>query len=146
MIDMSEFLEDQPLGYLLHRVANALRSEVTSTVLEPLGLAFPQYICMRILSKFPDRSNAELARDTNVSPQAMNMVLRGLEDRGLVTRPASVSSGRSLPAQLTREGRTVLEKTHSGVKAAEERLMVNLSSRQRADFRKMLAALGSEPF
>ena len=59
-------------------MANALRSEVTSTVLEPLGLAFPQYICMRILSKFPDRSNAELARDTNVSPQAMNMVLRGL--------------------------------------------------------------------
>ena len=111
MIDMSEFLEDQPLGYLLHRVANALRSEVTSTVLEPLGLAFPQYICMRILSKFPDRSNAELARDTNVSPQAMNMVLRGLEDRGLVTRPASVSSGRSLPAQLTREGRAVVEKT-----------------------------------
>ena len=61
---MSEFLEDQPLGYLLYRVANALRSEVTATVLEPLGLAFPQYICMRILSRFPDRSNAELARDT----------------------------------------------------------------------------------
>jgi hypothetical protein len=40
----------------------------------------------------------------------------------------------------------VVEKTASGVKAAEERLMVNLSSRQRADFRKMLAALGSEPF
>ena len=44
---MSEFLEEQPLGYLLYRVANALRSEVTATVLEPLGRAFPQYICMR---------------------------------------------------------------------------------------------------
>ncbi len=146
MLDMSEFLEDQPLGYLLHRVATALRSEVTSTVLEPLGLAFPQYICMRILDRYPDRSNAELARDTNVSPQAMNMVLRGLEDRGLVSRPASVSSGRSLPAQLTRDGRVVLEKTDAGVKAAEERLMVNLSDRQRADLRKMLAAVGTDPF
>ena len=41
-----------------------------------MGLAFPQYICMRILSKYPGRSNAELARYTNVTPQAMNMVLR----------------------------------------------------------------------
>ena len=146
MIDMSEFLEDQPLGYLLFRVANALRSEVTATVLEPLGLAFPQYICMRILSKFPDRSNAELARDTTVSPQAMNMVLRGLEERGLVTRPASVSSGRSLPAALTRKGAELLERTDSGVRAAERRLMANLSAEQRQEFKRMLVALGSDPF
>ena len=68
IVDMSELLEDQPLGYLLSRVANALRAEVMETVLDPLGLAFPQYICMRVLSKFPGRSNADLARDTNVSP------------------------------------------------------------------------------
>ena len=80
-------------------MANALRAEVTATVLDPLGLAFPQYLCMRMLSKSPGRSNAELARDINVSPQAMNMVLRGLEDRGLVTRPASVPrAGRCLPS------------------------------------------------
>ena len=141
---MSEFLEDQPLGYLLHRVANALRSEVTAIVLEPLGLAFPQYICMRILSRFPDRSNAELARDTNVSPQAMNMVLRGLEERGLVIRPTSVSSGRSLPAALTREGEELLERTDAGVRVAERRLMANLTSEQRREFKRILVTLGSD--
>ncbi len=140
------FTEDPPFGYLLYRVHNALRAEVTSTVLEPLGLAFPQYICMRILSQFPDRSNAELARDTSVSPQAMNMVLRGLEERGLVTRPASVSSGRSLPAALTREGEELLDKTDAGVREAEDRMMANLSDRQRADFMQILASLGSDPF
>jgi DNA-binding MarR family transcriptional regulator len=145
MLDMSDFLEDQPLGYLLHRVANALRSEVTATVLEPIGLGFPQYICLRILEKFPDRSNAELARVTNVSPQAMNMVLRGLEDRGLVSRPTSVSSGRSLPAQLTREGRAVLDETDAGVKAAEGRLMADLTAEQQHEFRQMLMTLGSGP-
>ncbi|OBB04884.1 MarR family transcriptional regulator [Mycobacteriaceae bacterium 1482268.1] len=143
---MDEHLEDQPLGYLLYRAHNALRSEVTATVLEPLGLAFPQYICMRILSRYPDRSNAELARHTNVSPQAMNMVLRGLEERGLVTRPASVSSGRSLPAALTREGEALLAKTDAGIKAAEDRLMATLSSRQRTDFKEILASLGTDPF
>ncbi len=116
-------------------------------MLEPLGLAFPQYICMRILSQFPDRSNAELARDTSVSPQAMNMVLRGLEERGLVTRPASVSSGRSLPAAADPRGRGAAgASTDAGVRAAEDRLMANLSDRQRADFMQILASLGSDPF
>lgn len=133
---------DEPLGYLLYRVASALRAEVSATALEPLGLSFPQYICMRILSRFPDRSNAELARDTGVSPQAMNMVLRSLEERGLVTRPDTVASGRSLPAKLTRTGVDLLERTDAGVRAAEQRLMVGLSTEQRREFRTILAALG----
>jgi DNA-binding MarR family transcriptional regulator len=139
-----EMLEDQPLGYLLSRVANALRTEVTAAVLDPMGLAFPQYICMRILSKFPGRSNAELARLTNVTPQAMNMVLRGLEDRGLASRPSSVASGRSLPAQLTREGQSLLARTDSGVRAAERKLMSGLSAEQRREFKRILIALGSD--
>jgi DNA-binding MarR family transcriptional regulator len=145
MLDMSD-VEDQPLGYLLQRVAVALRNDVTSSVLEPLGLAFPQYICMRVLSKVPDRSNAELARDLNVSAQAMNMVLRGLEERGLVTRPASVASGRSLPARLTRAGEALLKRTDVGVRAAEGRLLARLTEPQRREFRRILAAIGTDPF
>ncbi|QEN15078.1 MarR family winged helix-turn-helix transcriptional regulator [Mycolicibacterium sp. ELW1] len=133
---------DETLGYLMHRVASALRAEVSATALEPAGLSFPQYICMRILSRFPDRSNAELARDTGVSPQAMNMVLRSLEERGLVTRPDTVASGRSLPAKLTRAGAELLGSTETGVRAAEQRLMAGLSAEQRREFRAILAALG----
>ena len=133
---------DEPLGYLLQRVAMSLRAEVTSAALEPVGLSFPQYICMRMLSKSPGRSNAELARDVSVSPQAMNMVVRGLQDRGLVTRPASVSSGRSLPAQLTRDGIELLTRTDDGVREAERKVLAPLRPEQRADFKKLLAALG----
>lgn len=143
MLDMDDMLEDQPLGYLLSRVANALRAEVTTTILDPMGLAFPQYICLRILSKYPDRTNADLARDTNVSPQAMNMVLRRLEDRGLVTRP-SVTSGRSLPARLTRDGEDLLKRTESGMRAAERKLMGGLTAEQRQEFKRVLVALGRD--
>ena len=132
---------DAPLGYLLHRVTAALRAEV-STALDDVDLSFPQYVCMRVLSKFGDRSNAELARDIGVSPQAMNMVLRSLEDRGLVTRPASVASGRSLPATLTRAGTDTLERTDTGVRAAEQRLLGGLNAEERREFRRILAALG----
>ena len=145
MIDMSGNLADEPLGYLLYRVMHALKTDESATVLDPLEVAFPEYLCMRVLSKYPGHSNAELARALNVSPQAMNMVLRGLENRGLVHRPASVSSGRSLPAQLTRDGEELLKRTDAGVRAAEDRLMTNLSAEQRREFKRTLAALGSDP-
>lgn len=141
---MSDPLEDQPLGFLLHRVANALRGEVTATVLEPLGLTFPQYICLRMLSKRPGRSNAELARDAGVSPQAMNMVLRALQQRGLVDRPNTVATGRSLPAELTKQGRDMVARTDTGVRSADRRLMTGLTEAQRREFRRILVALGSD--
>ena len=141
---MSFSQPDQPLGYLLHRAAMRLRADVTSSVLEPLNLAFPQYICMRILSKTPGRSNAELARDLAVSPQATNMVLRVLQDRGLVTRPASVSSGRARPAELTRAGRSLLARTDEGIRAAEHRVLGRLSDTDRSALKRILAAGGSD--
>jgi len=74
----------------------------------------------------------------------MNMVLRSLEERGVVTRPASVPSGRSLPAELSRHGRELLARTDDGVRAAEQRLMANVSAEQRREFKRILAALGSD--
>lgn len=139
---MGDALDDLPLGYLLHRAAMALRSEVTTSVLEPLDLTFAQYLCMRILSKAPGSSNAELARQLNVSPQAMNMVVRGLEDRGLVSRPASVASGRALPAELSREGVAILSRTDAGVRAAELQVLGNLAEDERSQLKRILAAVG----
>jgi DNA-binding MarR family transcriptional regulator len=146
MLDMNEPFDDQPLGYLLSRVMFALKADVTAAVLEPLEVAFPEYLCMRVLSKFPGQSNADLARALSVSPQAMNMVLRGLEDRGLLTRPASVSSGRALPAQLTRDGEELVKRTDAGVRAAEDRLMANLTEDERGQFKRTLVRLGIDPF
>jgi DNA-binding MarR family transcriptional regulator len=141
MLDMDEGV-DEPLGYLLHRVATSLRAEVTTIALEPAGLSFPQYICMRILARMPGQSNADLARDVMVSPQAMNMVVRGLQDRGLVTRPETVASGRSRPAELSREGIALLKRVDVGVREAERHVLDPLTPSQRAEFKKLLAALG----
>lgn len=141
MLDMTDGT-DEPLGYLLNRLATNLRIEVTATALDPLELTFPQYICMRILSHSPGRSNAELARDVMVSPQAMNIVVRGLQDRGLVSRPASVASGRSLPAELSREGRALLKRTDVGIRAAEQRVLAPLDEQDRQDLRRILAEFG----
>ncbi len=141
MVDMTDGV-DQPLGYLLNRLFTALRNEVTATALDPLELTFPQYVCMRILAHSPGQSNAELARDVMVSPQAMNIVVRGLQDRGLVSRPASVAAGRALPAELTREGMALLARTDEGIRTAEHRVLAPLDERDRAELRRILAQFG----
>ncbi len=140
IVDMKG-LEERPLGYLLHRVAAVLRAEVAATVLDPLELTFPQYLCMRLLSHSPGRSNAQLARDTGVSPQAMNKVIHELQDRGLVTRPASVPTGRSLPATLTREGLALLTQIDPRVAEAEATILAKLTDHDRHEFRRLLAAV-----
>ncbi|MFI1916796.1 MarR family winged helix-turn-helix transcriptional regulator [Nocardia sp. NPDC020380] len=137
-----EGLEDKPLGYLLHRVAAALRAEVATTVLEPLQLAFPEYLCLRLLAQTPGASNAQLAREASVSPQAMNKVIRELQDRGLVTRPATVLSGRSLPATLTREATAMLAGLDPKVIEAERRVLARLTEHDRREFRRLLVAIG----
>lgn len=140
MVDMESF-RDEPLGYLLHRVTAALRAEVATTVLGPSGLAAPEYLCLRMLAQSP-KSNAQLAREAQVSPQAMNKVVLGLQDRGLVTRPATVPSGRSLPATLTREGVTMLARLDPEVAEAEDRVLAELDERDRWELRRLLVAAG----
>lgn len=142
MVDVSEG-RDAPLGYLLYRVGAALRPEV-SAALTPLGLTIAEFVCLRILSQSPGSSSADLARRANVTPQAMNTVLRKLQDVGAVERPASVSSGRALPASLTDAGRAMLKRAETVVFAADARLLARLTDAQQREFRRMLETLGAE--
>jgi DNA-binding MarR family transcriptional regulator len=135
--------DDSPLGYLLYRVGAALRPEV-SAVLGPLGLTLPEFVCLRSISMSPGLSSAELSRHTNVTPQAMNTVLRKLEDIGAVARPASVSSGRALPTTLTSQGRALLNRAEGAVRIADARILAKLTGAQQREFKRMLDKLGSD--
>ncbi len=132
--------DDAPLGYLLYRVGAALRPEV-SGALGPLGLTLPEFVCLRILSMFPGMSSAELSRRAGVTPQAMNTVLRRLQEVGAVS---SVSSGRSLPAHLTGAGRTLLKRAEAAVRGADARILAKLTETQQREFKRMLQKLGSD--
>lgn len=135
--------EEAPLGFLLYRAAAVLPPEV-STALSPLGLTLPEFVCLRILSASPGLSSAELARHTNVTPQAMNTVLRKLEEVGAVSRPASVPSGRALPATLTAPGRALLKRAEVVVRGADDRILAKLTPAEQREFKRMLEMLGTE--
>jgi DNA-binding MarR family transcriptional regulator len=117
---------DESVGYLLKRAATSLRSALDAA-LRPLDLTVPQYACLELLGQRPGLSNAELARGVFVTRQSMNGVLRGLQDRGLVTRPATAPSGRALPGQLTPAGRRRLRVASAKVRTVEKQMLANLS-------------------
>ena len=134
--------QNHPLGYLLHRIMAVLRPAATAELL-PLGLGLSEFVCLRILSLAPGQSNAQLARHMNVSPQAMNNVLRGLQDRGVVRRPASVQSGRALPAELTPRGKALLKRAEAAVRRADEQVLANLGPAEQRELHRLLDAAGS---
>ena len=145
MVDMGDRadIDDAPLGFLLYRVAAVLRPEVAAA-LRPVGLTLPEFVCLRLISLSPGVSSAELSRHTNVTPQAMNTVLRKLEDIGAVERPESVSSGRALPATLTAPGRALLKRAEGAVRVADDRILAKLGGAQQREFKRMLEKLGSD--
>jgi len=78
--------------------------------------------------RYPGQSNAELALGAFVTRQSMNQqVLRGLQDRGLLTRPATAAHGRALPTQLTSDGQRVLRAASTAVANVQRRMLAPLT-------------------
>jgi DNA-binding MarR family transcriptional regulator len=73
----------------------------------------------------------------------MNQVLQGLQEVGLVTRPATASSGRSLPAQLTRKGKALLKRAEEAVASCDEQLLAHLSLADRRQLKSLLYRAGN---
>ncbi|WP_249998156.1 MarR family winged helix-turn-helix transcriptional regulator [Actinoplanes sp. M2I2] len=136
------------VGYALKQAAAALRTAMDAG-LRPLGLSVPQYACLELLGQRPGLSAADLARGAFVTRQSMHAVLLGLEERGLLERPAVAPQGRALPTQLTPAGRDILSRASRIVAAVERRMTQSLTTeghqRLRADLAACVAALGQDP-
>lgn len=130
---------EQSVGYTLKQAHAALRGAMDAA-LRPLGLTVPQYACLELLGQRPGMSNAELARGAFVTRQSMNLVLRGLQDRGLLTRPAVADHGRALPSRLTPTGAKQLAAAGVAVRAVETRMLAALIPEAQHRLRDDLAA------
>ncbi|MFI0710351.1 MarR family winged helix-turn-helix transcriptional regulator [Streptomyces inhibens] len=130
----------QHVGYLLKRTQAALRGAMDK-VLREHGLTVPQYATLELLALHPGMSNADLARATFVTRQSGNVVLRGLQEAGLITRPATADHGRARPARLAEEGNARL----AAVYAIEQRMVEAIPAQRLAvllaDLDRMAAAL-----
>ncbi|MFI9272925.1 MarR family winged helix-turn-helix transcriptional regulator [Kitasatospora sp. NPDC052896] len=134
----------QHVGYLLKRAQAALRGAMDK-VLREHGLTVPQYATLELLALYPGMSNADLARATFVTRQSGNVVLRGLQEAGLISRPATADHGRARPARLTEEGRARLATVQAAVYAIEQRMVEAIPPQRMAvllaDLDRIAAAL-----
>jgi DNA-binding MarR family transcriptional regulator len=127
----------KPLTYLLKQLQNALRSTVEKE-LAPAGLTMAEASVLSELSLAPRRSNAELARAAFVTPQSMVMLLKPLEIRGLIVRRANPEGGRTMPAELTRQGTKQLMAFRLAMREVEQRLLRTLPPEDQVRFRTLL--------
>jgi DNA-binding MarR family transcriptional regulator len=113
-------------SYVIARIHRSLRGELEIR-LAPLGLTVPEYTALSILRRSTGLTNAQLARRTAVSPQAMLGVTSALELAGLIERAPSATHRRVLETHLTRRGLNTLATCDRIVDEVEELVLANLA-------------------
>ena len=121
------------LSYLVGRLDRAVRRCLEEAI-RSNGVTVAGYTVLSLLADRPKQSNAQLARRSLMSPQAMNEVLRRLSDDKLVARKISPEHARVQLASLTARGWTVLRACDSAADLMEARMISGLSDRRIAQF------------
>ena len=138
---------DEQVGYVLKKAATVLRAAMDNA-LRPLDLTVSQYACLELLRQQPGLSGSELARAMFVSRQSMNLVLKGLERRGLLTRSPVPPHGKALPTRLAPAGLERLAAANEAVSAVEKKMLAGLTPeaerRLCADLTACVEALGDD--
>jgi len=127
---------DTAVGYVLKRATVALRAAM-DTALREHDLTVPQYSCLEQLAHQPGLTNAELARGTFVSRQAMHQLLATLRSTGLVHGDGG---GRHERFALTSDGARRLKGASAAVAAVQERMLTPLDPQQRQRLHADLSA------
>ncbi len=125
------------VSYLVGRLDRVLRRRL-GEALEPHGLSLPEYTTLSVLQARGGLSNAQLARRSLITPQAMNEVLTRLEERKLVRRRADPDHGRVRPAELTTAGKRLLRAADASVDAVEAEMLAGAGAAERKRLRALL--------
>jgi len=125
------------ISYVIARLDRTLRREIDERV-RPLGLTLSQYTALSVLSARTGLSNAQLARRSYITPQAMTEVIAELERKGLISRSPHPDHGHILQIEPTSEGMEMLARCDAAVDKMEERMLADLSPGERQQLLSLL--------
>jgi len=129
---------DQRLGRLIKQAEQVLL-RTKAAVLKPTGLTLGQYVALAELIDKPGITAATLARACLVTPQAMMIVLKTMEDQGLVSRSPHERHPNVLELRITDAGRDVLHLARERVEPLERRVSDAFSARDLKMFCALLS-------
>lgn len=127
------------ISYAVGRLDRVLRRRL-GDALEPHGLSLPEYTTLSVLSARSGLSNAQLARRSLITPQAMNEVLARLEERKLVRRRRDPTHARIRPAELTPAGKRTLLRADAAVDIVERAMLAGVSAAERRRLAQLLTS------
>lgn len=93
-----------------------------AAALKPAGVTLAQYVALDALDAEPGITAASLARACLVTPQAMMLVLKTMDEQGLIARSPHPRHPSVLELRLTDAGREALHNARQQVAPVQERL------------------------
>lgn len=127
----------ESLGKLLKRTEQTLL-RAKSAAVKTVGLTLSQYVALAELAQRPGITSAELARACLVSPQAMMVLLKAMEEHGLVERSQHPRHQTVLEIHPTNVGHEALSAAHKRAEPIEQRIAEALSKREIEVLRALL--------
>jgi DNA-binding MarR family transcriptional regulator len=109
---------DQRIGMVLKRAEQAML-QAKNAALKPVGLTLAQYVALAELARQPGITAAALARACLVTPQAMMVALKSLDEQWLVRRSSHPRHPNVLELHVTEAGREVLGVARRSVEPVE---------------------------
>ena len=129
--------EPERLGMLVKRAEQAM-IRAKSAALKPVGLTPSQYVALFELDRQPGITAATLARACLVTPQAMMILLKTMEQQGLISRSSHPRHPSVLELHMTEVGREALHGARERVDPIEQRVFGAFSPKDDAAFREFL--------
>jgi DNA-binding MarR family transcriptional regulator len=126
------------LSYLVFRLERRIRARLDEALARH-GVTTTEYMALSELRLRDGPSSAQLARIAFVTPQAMNLVIRDLERRGLVLRRPDPRGGRILRVGLTRAGLATLRRCDRSLDEIEKVMLAAVDEQDRKTLADHLA-------
>jgi DNA-binding MarR family transcriptional regulator len=131
---------DRRIGMVLKRAEQALL-RAKNAALKPAGLTLAQYVALAELDLQPAITSATLARACLVTPQAMMVVLKSLDEQGLISRSAHPRHPNVLELHITKPGREALHAGREQVAPLEQHVVDAFSPKELDMFEALLRRL-----
>jgi len=126
------------LGTLLKRAEQAML-RAKNVVLKPVGLTLAQYVALTELEGKQGITAATLSRACLVSPQAMMIVLKNMEEQGLIKRSAHPRHASVLEIHVTDVGKEAMLLGREKVSRVEQQIFDAFSKQELAVFAELLS-------
>lgn len=125
-----EAVQGPRFSYAVGTLDRSIRRSL-GAVLRPFEVTVAEYTALSLIERRDGYSNAELARRSFVSPQAMHEMISSLEQRGLLERAPSQTHRSMRHTHLSKRGRDLMDECNAAVDEMENVMLTDVSAEVR---------------